>query len=107
LSRTFTLELDRDALGDLADIRDHVSSARGPRFASEFIGHILDHLSGFETAPLRGTRREEIRPGLRLIGWRRTLTIAFTVDEAAARVVILGVLYRGRDVEAVLDRRSR
>jgi plasmid stabilization system protein ParE len=62
----FKVELDVGALDDLAGIRDHIAAARGSAFANAFIGRIFDHLSGFETAPLRGTRRDEIRPGYAL-----------------------------------------
>lgn len=104
--RRFKVELDPDALADLAGIRDHIAAARGTNFADDFIARIFDHLAGFETAPFRGRRRDDIRPGLRLAGWRRTLTIAFAVREDSETVVIFAVLYRGRDVEAVLERRS-
>jgi toxin ParE1/3/4 len=51
---------------------------------------------------IRLQRRDDLLPGLRLFGYRRQATIALitTVDE----VVVLRVLYRGRDVEAVLTR---
>jgi plasmid stabilization system protein ParE len=104
--KRFKVELDVDALSDLAGIRDHIAAARGAAFAADVVGRIFDHLAGFESGPLRGSPRNDIRRGLRIVGWRRRLTIAFMVDEAAATVMIYGVLYRGRDVEAVLKRRG-
>lgn len=68
--------------------------------ANSFIQRLLDHIDSFQVAPNCGTLREDLRPGLRIVGWRRTVTIAFRVDEATATVTILAVLYRGRDVAA-------
>ncbi len=45
-------------------------------------------------------------PGLRTVGWRRTVTIAFQVFEDEKRVVILGVFYRGRDSLAEMRKRT-
>lgn len=57
------------------------------------------------TLRLQFTRRD-VRVGLRLAGWRRTVTIAFAVDEAALRVDIAGLFYRGRDVAEAMAKRE-
>lgn len=61
----------------------------------------MDHCEGFGTFPKRGTRRDDIRPGLRTIGFRRRATIAFTVGDDT--VTILGIFYGGQDYEAALQ----
>jgi toxin ParE1/3/4 len=45
--------------------------------------------------------REDVRPGLRLIGYRRSAAIAFVYLDGVA--IILRVFGRGRDVEAELS----
>ena len=104
--RNFTVALDVDALDDLAAIRAHITQASGSIIADRFVRRVFDYVDGFRAAPFRGTLREDIRPGLRTVAWRRTLTIAFVVDEASDAVIVLAALYRGRDVEAVLKRRT-
>jgi toxin ParE1/3/4 len=47
--------------------------------------------------PERGTRRDDLAPGVRTIGFERRVTIAFRVLEDA--VEILAVAYAGRDFE--------
>jgi len=42
----------------------------------------------------------EIRPGLRTVGYRRRVTIAFEVADDT--VNILGIFYGGQDIEADL-----
>lgn len=53
---------------------------------------------GFSAASERGHRRDDIREGLRITGFEKRVTIAFTVDET--RVTILRLFYGGRDWEA-------
>lgn len=47
--------------------------------------------------PERGTRRPDIVPGLRTIGFERRVTIAFRVLKT--RVEIVAIAYAGRDFE--------
>jgi toxin ParE1/3/4 len=51
-------------------------------------------------APMRGTKRDDILPGLRTIGFERRVTIAFRVLKA--RVEIVTIAYGGRDFESTL-----
>lgn len=48
-----------------------------------------------------GGARDDLRPGLRTIGFRRSLVIAFAVNDAT--VEKLGIYYGGRDYETVLS----
>ncbi len=47
-----------------------------------------------------GVARDDLRPGLRICGFRRRVTIAFVVTEE--NVEILGIFYGGRDYETLL-----
>jgi toxin ParE1/3/4 len=53
-----------------------------------------------ETSPARGTRRDDIRPGLRTVGFERRATIAFRI--VGREVVIIRIFYGGRDFERIL-----
>lgn len=46
----------------------------------------------------RGTRRDDVRPGLRTVGFERRLTVAFVVDDDS--VTVLRVFGAGRDWES-------
>jgi toxin ParE1/3/4 len=50
--------------------------------------------------PQRGTRRNDLLPGLRTIGFERRATIAFRVPRT--RVEIVTIAYGGRDFESDL-----
>ena len=49
----------------------------------------------------RGHKRDDIRPGLRIAGFQRRVTIAFTVTET--RVTILRLFYGGRNWEPLIE----
>ncbi len=51
--------------------------------------------------PLRGTRRDDIRPGLRITNHRKRTVIAFSVAKSV--VSILGMYYGGQDYESMLQ----
>ena len=68
--------------------------------AAGYVGRIIAACEGLATFPERGRRRDDILRGLRIIGFERRVTIAFTVEADA--VVVEGVFYGGRDYENVL-----
>lgn len=89
-----------EALDDLRALYDRIADAASPQRAFGYVEGIRRHLLGLADFPQRGTRRDQVRPGLRTIGYRRRVTIAFRVGKA--EVVILRVLYGGRDLDALL-----
>lgn len=54
----------------------------------------------FETSPERGTRRDDLLPGLRITGYRKSVTIAFQVAPDAWVISIVGLFYDGQDYES-------
>jgi toxin ParE1/3/4 len=68
-------------------------------------GRIVTFCKSLTTFPMRGTPRDDLLPGLRVIGFVRRVTIAFVVIEAA--VLIEGIFYGGRDFEATFRDRQK
>lgn len=89
------------ATAQLEALYAYIATDSTPYKADTFVGSIIDYCDSFDTFPHRGTQRDDILPGLRLVGFRRCVTIAFTVDPEA--VMILGVFYGGQDVEMAFD----
>ena len=86
---------------DLAALYAYIRDARGdPTVAIAYLRRIRTFCEGLATLPLRGVRRDDIRPGLRIISFERRLVVAFVVT--ADTVVIGRILYGGRDYEALL-----
>jgi plasmid stabilization system protein ParE len=59
-------------------------------------------VKGSRYFPHRGTRRGDIRPGLRLTNYKGNAIVAFSVDDVSRTVAILGVYYGGQDYESAL-----
>lgn len=89
-----------EARAQLERLYDDIATAASPTTALRFTDAILDELRSLEDFPHRGASREDILPGLRTVGFRRRVTIAFVVEPA--EVLVVGVFYGGQDFEAVL-----
>lgn len=68
--------------------------------AARYVDSIVDYCENLQTFPHRGMRRDDLRPGLRTLGFRRRVTILF--EATTDSVNILGVYYGGQDYEAAL-----
>jgi plasmid stabilization system protein ParE len=90
----FRVVFDTVAERDLDDIFEYIADRSGIAVASAYTDRIRAYCLAFDTFPHRGTRRDELMPGLRTVGWPRRATIAFTV--AGDRILILRILFRGR-----------
>lgn len=78
-----------------------VSSARHPHLLPSpaiYVARIKAFVSGFETYPERGSIRDHVRPGLRIVGFERRVSVAFVVEPT--EVVILRILYAGQRFES-------
>ena len=100
---TYTVIISPPADADLNAIFDYIAERAGATIALGFVQRIEDYVAGFETMPERGMRRDDLRPGLRTVGFRRRATILFEVDRARHRVIIHGIYYAGRSFESEED----
>jgi toxin ParE1/3/4 len=99
----YELILDPNAREDLKEIFDYILERAGARAAAGFVTKLYDHCLTLRDVPEKGTRRDDLRPGLRTLGYRRRATILFHVDHSHRTVIILGVYYGGRDFEHKSD----
>ncbi len=90
-----------EARDQLDQLHSYISAAADVETASRFADGIIDHITGLDEFPQRGTPRDDLRPGLRTLAWRRRVTIAFMVEKAD--VVVIGIFYGGRDFESLLE----
>lgn len=75
------------------------------RTADHYVGRIVAACEKLRRFPQRGTKRDEILPGLRTVGFERRATIAVVVE--AGKVIVEGIFHGGRDFEAALRDESR
>ena len=87
-----------EARDDILELYDYIAGQAGA--ARAYTDRIVSYCLGFTTFPERGRRRDDLRPGLRVIGFGRRVTIAFHVT--SDRITIDRVLYGGRDLTRAL-----
>jgi toxin ParE1/3/4 len=98
---TYTVIFSAAAEADLFAIYDYIAERAGGAIALRFVESIEAYCLGFATMPERGMRRDDLRPGLRTVGFRRRATILFEVDRNTRRVVVHGVYYAGRSLQGL------
>lgn len=90
-----------EALDQLEALYRYIAAAASPLVAQRYTNAIVDYCETLETFPLRGTRRDDIRPGLRITNYKGRAVIAFNVSEKV--VSIIGVFYGGQDYGNALN----
>jgi toxin ParE1/3/4 len=90
-----------EAQTDVRALYLFIAERSGDVRAIAYLNRIETYCLSFADFPERGVRRDELWPGLRLTGFERRVTIAFTV--AAEAVTILRILYGGRDLDAAFN----
>jgi toxin ParE1/3/4 len=88
-----------EARDDLFALYSYIAERSGTARAFGYIGRIERYCLGFDVAGERGSRRDDLRPGLRIVGFERRVTIAFHVEPGT--VTIDRIFYAGRDVERI------
>ena len=84
----------------LDDLYRVISEKSGPARADKFVSSIVDYCLAFDMFPERGARRDDLWPGMRVVGFKRVASIAFRVK--GDRVIIQGIYYGGQDFESDL-----
>jgi toxin ParE1/3/4 len=79
---------------------EYIAPRGGKQIAAAYVARIYRYCERLTTFPERGTRRDDIWEGLRLVGFERGATIAIEVTSDKVRIV--RVFGRGQDVEAEL-----
>ncbi|WP_120632608.1 type II toxin-antitoxin system RelE/ParE family toxin [Ruegeria sp. EL01] len=85
---------------DLAELYDWIADAASPKVAIGYLERVEAFCKRLSIGSERGHLRSDIRPGLRIIGFERRLTIAFTVG--TDRVTILRIFAGGRNWEHLI-----
>lgn len=83
------------AENDLIALYDHIAENSGRDRAGGYIDRIEQACMELADFPFRGTQRDDLHPGLRILGFERRASIAFLVENSTVR--ILRIFYGGRD----------
>jgi toxin ParE1/3/4 len=88
------------AEADLFALYRYIAEASGLQIAGNYIDRIEVACLSLATLPNRGTKREDIAPGLRTITFERRVTIVYQVMKTGVEIVTIA--YGGRDFESDL-----
>lgn len=91
------VQFSPEAKHDLFQLFDWIAASSSAAVASRYAERLEQSCLSLELAAERGHRRDDVRPGLRIMGFERRVTIAFEVG--ADTVTILRVFYGGQNWE--------
>lgn len=97
----YTVIFTPEAQEQLAALYRYIAAAASPEIAERYTNSIITYCEGLQDFPLRGTRRDDVRPGLRITNYKKRAVIVFAVD--AELVSIIGIFYGGQDYETTLQ----
>jgi toxin ParE1/3/4 len=89
---------------DLISLYNSVAARSGRRQASRYVDRLRTFCLSLNTFPERGHQHDRIRPGVRVVGFERRVSIAFRMKLES--VTIPRVLYGGRDLPKSLRRKD-
>jgi plasmid stabilization system protein ParE len=90
-----------EAEEQLVALYRYIAAAASPGIAERYVNAIVSYCETLDTFPLRGAKRDDIRPGLRITNYKGRTVIAFAVEPG--QVSIIGVFYGGQDYATALQ----
>jgi toxin ParE1/3/4 len=91
---SFPVIFKPEASKDVEELEDYLADHFSSDNAQRYILRLVAACTAIGMAPQRGSKRMDVGPSIRSIGFERRVTIIFEVSEDA--VYILALLYGGR-----------
>ncbi|HET9500269.1 MAG TPA: type II toxin-antitoxin system RelE/ParE family toxin [Marmoricola sp.] len=101
---TGRINLTPEARQHLHHLDEWIAEKATTETARRFVAAIIDRIDGVLVFPLAGRARDDVRPGMRTVTFKKRTLIAYEVDESSGELVVnvLGVFHGGQDWEAAL-----
>src|SRR5580765_2058486 len=96
---SYQVAFSPEAEEQLAELYRYIAATASPDIAVRYTKAIVSYCESLRMFPQRGTKRDDVRPSLRITHYKNTV-IAF--DVAADQVSIIGVFYGGQNYETIL-----
>lgn len=100
----YLVKFSPEAMEQLADLYQYIAFEASPEIALGYTEAIVNYCENLCIFPLRGTARDDVRPGLRVTNYKKRAVIAFAVEKDL--VYIVGIFYGGQDYESRLSEES-
>uniref|UniRef100_B0SUM6 Plasmid stabilization system n=1 Tax=Caulobacter sp. (strain K31) TaxID=366602 RepID=B0SUM6_CAUSK len=85
----------------MLELYDYIAGRGAPNAAMNYVLRLEVRCLSLADFPEQGSQRDDIRPGLRVLGFERRTMIAFHVT--SADVVIDRILHGGRDIDSAFE----
>ena len=99
--KVYSVVFAPEAEEQLVALYGYIAKAASSAVAERYTSAIVTYCEGFRISPERGTRRDDIRVGLRITNYKGRAVIAFAVG--ASQVTVMGIYYGGLDYEEILN----
>ena len=80
----YTVIFTPEAQEQLLSLYLYIAAAASPEIAERYTSSIVAYCESLQDFPLRGTRRDDVRPGLRITNYKKRAVIAFAAEAAQA-----------------------
>jgi plasmid stabilization system protein ParE len=88
-----------EAMEQLSDLYQYIAFEASPEIALGYTEAIVNYCESLCIFPLRGTARDDVRPGLRVTNYKKRAVIAFAVEKDL--VYIVGIFMVGKTMNRV------
>jgi toxin ParE1/3/4 len=88
-----------EARTQLAELEEYLADRFYPRNAERYVLRIAQACFSLGNAPHRGTSREDLGHGVRVVGFERRVSIYFRVK--VDEIVIAGIFYGGEQTKSL------
>lgn len=96
--KRYAVCLSPEAEADIVEIYRYISdTSMSSLLARQYVDRLMSYLETFDLFPERGTLRSDVRQGLRIVGFERSVSVAFIVERDD--VVILRLAQHGRQID--------
>jgi plasmid stabilization system protein ParE len=96
--KRYVVRLSPEAEADLVEIYRYVSAtSMSTPVARQYVGRLTSYLESFDVFPERGSLRNDVREGLRIVGFERSISVAFVVEHDS--VIILRLAQHGQQFD--------
>lgn len=100
---SFSLRAERQ----LDSIYKYIADAVSSDTAARYIEAIAGQCGKLDMSPLRGARRDDLFPGLRVLIYKKRIRITYLVNTELRLVYITGIFYGGQDFERIIKYSNR
>lgn len=100
----YSIVFTPEAEEQLLNLYRYLADRASPEIAIDYTNSVLEHCEELTIFPCRGTKRDDIRSGLRITHHKKRTIIAFAVFDTT--VSILGIYHGGQSYDVKLTEKD-